>query len=61
MYRYDEVREYLAASVDTWFGDYNIDGVRIDSAHSLPPDFLKQVTRHKFPVGPLYKLNTVVP
>lgn len=44
--------EYLAASVDTWFGDYNCDGVRIDSAHSLPPEFVRRVTgriRQKFP------------
>jgi 1,4-alpha-glucan branching enzyme len=48
----DEVREYLAATVDTWLGDYNCDGVRVDSAHSLPPDFVRQVTgriRQRFP------------
>ena len=47
-----EVCEYLAASVDTWLGDYNCDGVRIDSAHSLPSDFVRQVTgriRDKYP------------
>ena len=39
-----EVQEYLAATMDTWLGEYNCDGVRIDSAHSMPPDFVRKVT-----------------
>ena len=39
-----EVREYLAGAMDTWLGEYNCDGVRIDSAHSMPPDFVRMVT-----------------
>ena len=39
-----EVREYLAGTMDTWLGEYNCDGVRIDSAHSMPPDFVRMVT-----------------
>jgi 1,4-alpha-glucan branching enzyme len=40
----EEVQEYLSATVDTWLGEYNCDGVRIDSAHSMPPDFVRRVT-----------------
>ena len=38
----EEVREYLSATMDTWLGEYNCDGVRIDSAHSMPPDFVRR-------------------
>ena len=38
-----EVREYLAGTMDTWLGEYNCDGVRIDSAHSML-DFVRMVT-----------------
>ena len=30
--------------MDTWLDEYNCDGVRIDSAHSMPPDFVRRVT-----------------
>ena len=40
----EEVQEYLSATMDTWLGEYNCDGVRIDSAHSMPPDFVRRVT-----------------
>ena len=39
----EEVQEYLSATMDTWLGEYNCDGVRIDSAHSMPPDFVRRV------------------
>ena len=40
-----EVKDYLAGVVDTWLGEYNCDGIRIDSAHSMSPDLCKEVTR----------------
>ena len=40
-----EVKDYLAGVVDTWLGEYNCDGIRIDSAHSMSPDMCKEVTR----------------
>jgi len=40
----EEVQSYLAATMDTWLDEYNCDGVRIDSAHSMPPDFVRRVT-----------------
>ena len=38
-------KDYLAGVVDTWLGEYNCDGIRIDSAHSMSPDLCKEVTR----------------
>ena len=40
-----EVKSYLAGVVDTWLGEYNVDGIRIDSAHSMSPDLCTEVTR----------------
>jgi len=39
------VVDYLVAAPMTWLGEYHCDGIRVDSAHTLPPDFVRYLTR----------------
>jgi 1,4-alpha-glucan branching enzyme len=48
----EEVQHYLASAAITWLADYNVDGVRVDSAHSMPPEMARRITdtiRGSFP------------
>jgi cyclomaltodextrinase len=41
-----EVRKYLFDSVDMWIRDFGIDGLRLDVAYMLPPDFAAELRDH---------------
>ncbi|MDO4620012.1 MAG: alpha-amylase family glycosyl hydrolase [Lachnospiraceae bacterium] len=38
-----EVRNYLLQAVGTWIDDYDIDGIRLDTADVLHPDFIRDL------------------
>ena len=41
--RNPEVKQHLFQAVQTWVREYGIDGLRLDVAESLDPDFLKEL------------------
>ncbi len=44
--RSPQVKEYLLGAVSGWFEEFGIDGLRLDVAYCLDPDFLKELRRH---------------
>jgi cyclomaltodextrinase / maltogenic alpha-amylase / neopullulanase len=47
-----EVLEYLLGAVRVWLRDFGVDGLRLDAADSLDPEFLKQLRRYVNEIQP---------
>lgn len=41
-----EVRDYLLSAVGSWIDDYDIDGLRLDTADVLHPDFIRDLNHY---------------
>ncbi|MBR2121341.1 MAG: alpha-amylase [Lachnospiraceae bacterium] len=41
-----DVRNYLLSAVGSWIDDYDIDGLRLDTADVLHPDFIRDLNRY---------------
>ena len=41
-----DVRQYLLSAVGSWMEDYKIDGLRLDTADVLHPDFIRELNRY---------------
>ncbi len=42
----DQVKEYLFECVDQWISQFHIDGLRLDVAYCLNPQFMKELHQH---------------
>lgn len=51
-----EVKKHLLDAVDSWIADYNIDGLRLDVAYMVDPDFLRELKNHTTRIDPDFML-----